>query len=131
MQPVFTEWNELTYRSKIYFSDLVLNIFWTHPMFSRVYGKIDHILNVTRHPALKKAHGIEIGDARRGVRGSTGLGDRGGSRKNLSSILYRPYESARPSLNFFRHLKCPFSKWLRTCIFLALSDPRVMPPDIP
>jgi hypothetical protein len=32
-------------------------IFLTDPMFSGVYGKIDHSLNGTDHRALKKAHG--------------------------------------------------------------------------
>jgi hypothetical protein len=32
-------------------------------MFSRVYGKIDDILNGTDHRALKKAQGIGIGAA--------------------------------------------------------------------
>jgi hypothetical protein len=106
-------------------------------MFSGVYGKINHILNGTDHRALKKAHGIGIVATR--YRGSTGLGDRdrtgledrGGSWKNLSSIPYRLCQSARLSLNFFRYLKWPFSKLPRTCIFPSLSDPRVMPPDIP
>jgi hypothetical protein len=43
-------------------------------------------------------------------RGGTGLGDRDVSRKNLSSIPYRLCQSAQTTLNFFRHLKWPFSK---------------------
>jgi hypothetical protein len=136
MQPAVIEWNELTSQSKIYFSDLLPIIFWTDPVFSVVYGRTDHILNGTDHQAIKKAHGI--GDARYRDRGSTGLGDRGrtgsaapgGSRKNLSSIPYWLCQSARPSLNFFRHLKWPFSELPRTCIFPSLSNPRAMPPDI-
>jgi hypothetical protein len=58
MQPAVIEWNELTSQSKIYFRDLLLYIFWTHPMFSGVYGTSDHILNGTDHRALKKPHGI-------------------------------------------------------------------------
>jgi hypothetical protein len=54
MQPSGVEWNELTSQSKIYFSGLLLIIFWTHPMFSVVYAKIDHVLNGTDHRALKK-----------------------------------------------------------------------------
>jgi hypothetical protein len=105
MQPVVIEWNELTSQSKIYFGDLLPIIFWTHPIFSGVYGKINHILNGIDHRALKKAHGIGISAARDRDRGSTGSGDRGGSRKNLSSIPYRLCQSARPWLNFFRHMK--------------------------
>jgi hypothetical protein len=45
MQPAFIEWNELTSQSKTYFSNLLLIIFWTHAMFSGVYGRIHHVLN--------------------------------------------------------------------------------------
>jgi hypothetical protein len=81
MQAAVIEWNELTSQSKIYFSDLLQIIFWTHPMFSGVYGKIDHILKGTDHRALKKAHGIRIGDAPdwgsrpHGIRGSWPITD--------------------------------------------------------
>jgi hypothetical protein len=57
MQPAVIEWNELASQSKICFSDLLLIIFWTHPMFSGVYGKIDHVLNGTDHRALEKRSG--------------------------------------------------------------------------
>jgi hypothetical protein len=70
MQPVVIEWNEFTSESKIYISDLLPILLRTHPMFSGVYGKIDHILNGTDHRALKKAHGIRDGRDR----GSTELG---------------------------------------------------------
>jgi hypothetical protein len=55
MQPAVIEWNELTSPSKIYFSDVLLLIFLTHPMFSGVYGKIDCIFNGTDPRVLKKA----------------------------------------------------------------------------
>jgi hypothetical protein len=58
MQPAVIEWNELTSQRKIDYGDLLLIIFWTHPMFPGVHGKTDQILNVTDHRALKKAHGI-------------------------------------------------------------------------
>jgi hypothetical protein len=72
MQPAVMEWNELTSRNKIYF--LLLTILPTHPMFSGVYGKIDHILNGIDHRALKKTHRIGIGDARHRDRRRTASG---------------------------------------------------------
>jgi hypothetical protein len=57
MQPAVIEWNELTSQSKIYFSDLLLIIFRTQPVFSGVYGKIDHVLNGADHRAFKKRPG--------------------------------------------------------------------------
>jgi hypothetical protein len=75
MQPGVIEWSELTSQSKIYSGDLLLIIFWTHPMFSGVYGEIDHILNGTDHRALKKAHGI--GAARDRDRRRKGFGPHG------------------------------------------------------
>jgi hypothetical protein len=50
-------------------------IFWTHPMFSGVYGKINHILNGTDDQALKKVHGI-VAARHRGGMGSGAHGSR-------------------------------------------------------
>jgi hypothetical protein len=145
MQPAFIEWNKLTSKNKIYLNDLLPIIFSTRPVFSGVYGKIDHVLNGTDHRALKKRsgsgpHGIGasspygIEDRRRRGPGIVAMRDRGadgGSPKNQSSISHRPCQSTRPSLNFFSHLKWPFGKLPRTCIFASRFDRRVMPPDVP
>jgi hypothetical protein len=71
MQRAVIEWNNLTSQSKIYFSDLLPIISWTHPVFSGVYGKIHHILNglITerskrRTGSQSVTHGIRIRAAR-------------------------------------------------------------------
>jgi hypothetical protein len=47
MQPAGIESDELTSQSKISFRDVLPILLETHPMFSGVYGKTDHILNLT------------------------------------------------------------------------------------
>jgi hypothetical protein len=64
------EWSELTYQSKIHYRDVLLIIFLTHPTFSGVHGKIDHILNGIDHLLLKKAHETG-GSERHGIGGSS------------------------------------------------------------
>jgi hypothetical protein len=58
MPPAAIESNESTSQSESNSNDLLLTIFWTHPMFSGVYGKIDHIFNGTDQLLLQKGHGI-------------------------------------------------------------------------
>jgi hypothetical protein len=53
MQRAGIESNELTSQSKIAFHDLLLILLWTQPMFSRVYAKLDDILNGMDQRVLK------------------------------------------------------------------------------
>jgi hypothetical protein len=94
-------------------------------MIARVYGQIDHVLNGTDYRALKKAHGIGIGDARIGIGASWRITEE--SVLNSLSVLSILTTIAQ----LFQTSEVAVSKLPRTCIFPSPSDPSVMPPDIP
>jgi hypothetical protein len=50
MQSTVIQSNELTYQSQVHFSEVLLIILSTDAMFSRAYGKINHVFNRIDHP---------------------------------------------------------------------------------
>jgi hypothetical protein len=72
-----------------FFGDLLPIIFWTHPMFSGVYGKIDHVLNGLDRRALKKDRDRPIVDIRDRGSGQHGIW---GSRPHGIGGLWRIME---------------------------------------